>query len=518
VKRFLNAPYHFIFFASYPILILFAINISEIRQTDIWRPLILVIILAIIGFTIGLLIGRNSHKSALIISILLIAFFSFGHLHGWLRSLPQIGLVVGRFRYLVIIYSFLVLIFCAWIIFNAKDIEPITGIMNFIGLLLIVFPLISITTYYFRQSEIRNPDRHSEKHIVNGLKTNQLPDVYFIVLDAYDRQDVLLTEFGYDNSNFIDGLKNLGFYVANCSRSNYQGTLNSFSSTLNMEYIQTLGKVRSNPTTGFRDTLIQKIKQSKVIENFKGMGYKLVAFDTGVPWTSLSNADEYLENTPDPLFEKTLRPFEALILQKSAAIIMAGGQSEVFNEFIPQEYSEFSYHTTRIKNILKNLPIISNQAGPKIVFVHLVKPHFPYIFAPDGTMLQDTNYFSGEYGKGITDKYSREGYILQVEFVNNQMLPILADIIKKSKNPPIIILEGDHGYKSDEFSNLEAYFVPSLAKDSLYPSITPVNSFRLIFNNIFGMGYPLLPDISYYAMCKDECDYRVVEESSPYCR
>jgi hypothetical protein len=518
LKRFRNTPYHLIFFASYPILVLFAFNISEIRQTDIWRPLILANILAILGFTIGFLVWRNSQKSALIISILLIAFFSFGHLHSWLRSIPQIGLIVGRFRYLVIFYSVLLLFLCAWIIIKAKDIGPITGIMNFIGLLLIVLPLISISTYYLRQSEIRNLDKHSEKQVVNGLKSNQHPDVYFVVLDAYDRQDVLLSEFGYDNSNFIDGLKKLGFYVANCSRSNYQGTLNSFSSALNMEYIQTLGKDRPNPTIGFRDTLIQKIKQSKVIEIFKGMGYQLVAFDTGVPWTSMVNADVYVENIPDPLFEKTLRPFESLILQKSAAIIMAGGQPEVFNEIIPQEYSEFSYHTNRIKNILKNLPKTSNHSGPKIVFVHLVIPHPPYVFAPDGTMIQDTRYFSGEYGKGITDEYSRKGYISQVEFVNNQMLPILSDIIQNSMNPPIIILEGDHGYKADEFSNLEAYFVPSLAKDKLYPTITPVNSFRLIFNNIFGMDYPLLPDISYYAMCKDECDYRVVEESSPYCR
>lgn len=33
----------------------------------------------------------------------------------------------------------------------------------------------------------------------------------------------------------------------------------------------------------------------------------------------------------------------------------------------------------------------------------------------------------------------------------------------------------------------------------LYPAISPVNSFRVIFNSQFGTEYPLLPDRSYFA-------------------
>ncbi len=44
---------------------------------------------------------------------------------------------------------------------------------------------------------------------------------------------------------------------------------------------------------------------------------------------------------------------------------------------------------------------------------------------------------------------------------------------------------------------LNAYYLPGVDKDILYPSITPVNSFRLIFNLYFDTNFELLPDENY---------------------
>ena len=42
-----------------------------------------------------------------------------------------------------------------------------------------------------------------------------------------------------------------------------------------------------------------------------------------------------------------------------------------------------------------------------------------------------------------------------------------------------------------------AYYFPG-GNERLYDSITPVNSFRIIFNSYFGADYPLLEDKNYF--------------------
>ena len=44
---------------------------------------------------------------------------------------------------------------------------------------------------------------------------------------------------------------------------------------------------------------------------------------------------------------------------------------------------------------------------------------------------------------------------------------------------------------------LNAYYLPGVDSSLLYPSITPVNSFRLAFDLYFGTHLGLLPDVSY---------------------
>ena len=50
-----------------------------------------------------------------------------------------------------------------------------------------------------------------------------------------------------------------------------------------------------------------------------------------------------------------------------------------------------------------------------------------------------------------------------------------------------------------ELGILNAYHLPQGGSDLLYDFITPVNTFRLIFNYYFGADYDLLSDRSYIA-------------------
>jgi hypothetical protein len=57
---------------------------------------------------------------------------------------------------------------------------------------------------------------------------------------------------------------------------------------------------------------------------------------------------------------------------------------------------------------------------------------------------------------------------------------------------------------------LNAYLLPGVESVPLYPSITPVNSFRVVFNAYFGTNLPLLPD-RIFAHEEDRHPYRLFE-------
>ena len=84
-------------------------------------------------------------------------------------------------------------------------------------------------------------------------------------------------------------------------------------------------------------------------------------------------------------------------------------------------------------------------------------------------------------------------------------------ILARSPTPPVIILQGDHGPGSilnwddpereelpGRMSILDALHIPGGAPE-FYDSITPVNTFRILFSRFFDTTIALLPDQSYFS-------------------
>jgi hypothetical protein len=79
------------------------------------------------------------------------------------------------------------------------------------------------------------------------------------------------------------------------------------------------------------------------------------------------------------------------------------------------------------------------------------------------------------------------------------------------------VLESDHGIdpndKNTRMKNFMAFYVPSEIRDQLYPTMTPVNSFRLVLNYLDGGNRPLIPDLSFYSPNVGEVDFELVENT-----
>ncbi|MCD6175252.1 MAG: hypothetical protein J7K65_05725, partial [Planctomycetes bacterium] len=119
-----------------------------------------------------------------------------------------------------------------------------------------------------------------------------------------------------------------------------------------------------------------------------------------------------------------------------------------------------------------------------------------------------------------------EKYLPQMEFLDKQILEII-DCLQDDDNPPIIILQGDHGIRDlienkqqvteprsaqVAFSILNAYYLPGYDTSQLYDTISPVNSFRIIFNHYFGTNLELLPDRSFFCSKKSLYDFQDVTD------
>jgi hypothetical protein len=241
-----SSPIHPLLFATYPILALLAVNVTEVEiQVSIRALVISLLGIILISFLIRVICG-SWRKAALAASFIALWFFSYGHLYQIMRNLPAIGMYLGRHRFLIIIYS-VVLVVGLWLIFKRSiNIIASTKLMNLIGLVLVAYPIFTIVDHSLNVSTGKEVSQELavttlKPHAISG--EGDLPDIYYIILDTYTRADALLNDFGFDNSAFLEQLRTMGFYIADCSRSNYNFTQGSLSTALNMVYLPDLGQV-----------------------------------------------------------------------------------------------------------------------------------------------------------------------------------------------------------------------------------------------------------------------------------
>src|ERR1044071_6469039 len=107
-------PLYPFLFAIYPILALLAFNISEVDYSSGFRPLVLSILIAGLLVLILYLFYHDWKRAALISTILLILFFSYGHLYLLLKGMEVGGIYLFRHRTLVPIWIVLRAIAIWW--------------------------------------------------------------------------------------------------------------------------------------------------------------------------------------------------------------------------------------------------------------------------------------------------------------------------------------------------------------------------------------------------------------------
>jgi hypothetical protein len=261
--------------------------------------------------------------------------------------------------------------------------------------------------------------------------------------------------------------------------------------------------------------IVQRIKDNRVRRELECLGYRTVAVETGAFWTEWDDADYFLKRRAGPLGDLGLMggatPLEEEFLGTTlvrayldGALSLAQGDRAML--------SPAAESRARIFYEFDQLARIPELPSPKLVFVHVLAPHPPFVFGASGEPVDIGEFQSGR-GESPTEEAQLEAYANQVAFLNGRVLEAVAAILSRSAQPPLIIIQGDHGWadrnREDKLSILNVYHFPGSGGDRLYPTITPVNSFRLMLDAYFGANLEPLPDISYFSTDVDE--YTFVE-------
>jgi len=495
-----NFPFYPILFGIFPVLALTAYNISQIDLSAAYRSFLITLILTLGLFGILRIIMRDWSRAALLSLFLLILFLSYGHVYTLLKDVKVFGVLIARHRSLAVVWVALTLLVIWFSTRKSIDFSFATQALNIVSVLLVVYSVFQIARYEGEHYLIKPVLSETNLPTKTASPSSSSPDIYYIILDAYGRTDTFQQVYNFDNSSFLNSLKDRGFYIANCSQTNYGYTELSLASSLNLDYLDNLNSGLSDP-----EDLIQ---QNYVRRFLKSQGYRIVSFETGFRWSQWEDADVYLS------LQKTLsviNPFESVYLETTPVRILMDyetgkymtqaaslGTINTVLDFDALHYAQIMHNL----DLMKTIP--ASIKGPKFVFAHFVIPHPPYIYSSTGALVPDATNYSQVIA----------GYRNAVIFIDTEMLEVVDKIIANSTTPPIIVIQGDHGpftYNTplQHMSILNVYYLPG-AKNSLYSSISPVNTFRVIFNSYFGMQFPLLKDVSRYSPSNNRENFTII--------
>jgi hypothetical protein len=502
----MDRPFHPLLFAVYPVVAILAWNLGETQPGDGLRALVLSLAGAAAVWWLSSRILRSGAKGALLTSLIWVLLFSYGHVYDELKTASLAGVTLGRHRLLLAVWAAVLIGAAVWIVRARAVSLALTRFLNVTVSVAVLLPLIQLGAAGVNR--LTSPATQTAPPIRLSPPSDQPPpDVYYIILDAYTRQDVLSEVFNYDNQPFIQRLEDLGFVVTSQSRSNYAITKLSLPSSLNMNYLDALGPPLDPNATD--SAWLDEICRSNALRlSLESIGYTTVAFESAYGMTDWKNADIYLSPRPTSLSDARafggLNPLEALLVDTSIGRVIIDGRvklNALIGTNLPDPNKEFRDRILFAFDRLGKVPEIS---GPKFVWVHIMSPHPPYIFTADGGIASQTAVFTlADQVSPVGIPGERQAYADQVNYINTRTLEAVKEILANSKTPPIIVIQGDHGAfhvtPEDRMKNLNAYYLPGGGSPQVYDSISPVNTFRVILNRYFGANLPLLPDRHYYS-------------------
>ncbi len=480
-----RVPFHPLLFAAYSVLFVYAANLSEVLVVDMIEPLARALIVTGAVTASAALLFRGANGGALVATAAVVAFAFFGHLA------PELARLSLDERTQLILWSAVVVVAAIAAVRARGRLGSITLGLNTIGLVLVIMTLAAIVPYEAgRANRVAATPRPTDVPIAEATR---LPDrdIYYLVFDRYGSDWSLEHRYGIDN-DLPEWLTEQGFQVVPGARANYRATDFSLASTLNMSFLDDVAE-RVGPDSDDRTPARQLIDRHEVGTFLRANGYRY--FHLGPlydPTASSPIADDVLTEGIDTEFSAVLHD-----------VSMRSAFDRAFGEPSTEPTGRERHRDVALFQ-LRQLQRMPAAPGRKFVFAHILLPHAPYVFGPDGQAVLEGQEKAGP---------EAEVFGGQLAYLNVRIRETVAALLSgPPETHPIIVIQADEGPflcgNTDcmdlepetlgiRFGILGAYYLPEMPPDSLPPSHSAVNTFRFIFREYFGADLPPLPDLSF---------------------
>ena len=464
-------------------LFLYSANLALVLPVDVVAPLARAVVGAAVLTTVLALLFRDVRKGAIVATAIVIAFFGFGHVAGFLtgRGVSEAAQLAA---WAVIVVGTLIFVL-RW----TSRVPEITFGLNVVAIVLVAVAGTTILPYEASRAG-REPISHAQTvRAATDVATER--DIYFLVFDRYGSADSIERRFDITDNDLYGWLKARGFQVPANSHANYRATDFSLAATLNMQFLDDLTR-DVGPKSGDRTPAQDKIQHHEVGRFLKEQGYRYYQIGSWFgPTRSVAIADENLSYGVASEFETVLNDLTIM-----PAIDRVRG-------IVSPEPTERDRHREGTLFGLRQLRRLSTAPGPKFVFAHILLPHDPYVFKADGSALSEAE---------AQAEPEQQLYRDHLTFANSQIKDIVGYLLAgPEETRPIVIIEGDEGplmcqakdcvmstpeYLRIRLGNLVAMYLPGV-DEQLPDTFTSVNTFRYVFREYFGADLDPLPDRSF---------------------
>ncbi len=434
---------------------------------------------------------RTATKTAILTFLITLLVLTFGYIHDTLKDLFPSSFII---KYKFLLPCFLIFIFILFILIyrSKRSFISITLYLNSLMVCLLFSEVYNTMKTYGIHAKVQNlidPNFtiYNQYQAATNKPDSLKPDIYFLIFDEMGNSSVLKERWNINN-DFIDTfLVKKGFYVVPGARSNYSWTVHSVSTTFNMLYLSdTLNPLLDDPksylyaTNSFlRNSLLSILKK----EGYTIHQYQPISFGQkdipGKPFFYKYRLYHFFYKTLPGRIHRDLY-WNMAIRHKNKTLREGYIEKDRIQKFI--------FH--KVKNS------VSKTGKQKFIYGHFLIPHDPYIYDSTGNLLMP------EQQKRGTSIFK---YQQQLYYADKLIKELVTHIQTNNRKNTVIIIAGDHGYRyytnpgqDYMYRNMISLYFPDSNYQSLYPTMSSVNTFRIVLNKYFEANLPLLKDTSIY--------------------